>query len=261
VQVSTLANIIEISGGVYQNCARRNDGTVWCWGHNTYGSLGDGSTAHRTRPVQAQGITTAVQSSVSYTTCARLANGSSWCWGYNANGQVGDGTTTQRTTPTRVRNDAGFIDLRTVHAHTCARKADGTLMCWGRNQHGQLGDGTTSNRSTPVQVRNVSDATTLALPGHYFTCAIRTGGLLWCWGYNGWGQVGDGSTTNRSAPVRVNGLGAVTHVAQGGGFSHSNLARTATGETYAWGHNYLGSLGLGDATNRDYRTPQRVAGF
>jgi cysteine-rich repeat protein len=261
VQVVTLTNIVELDGNSRHYCARRDDGTVWCWGYNAHGQMGDGTTTNRNRPVQVSGINNTLQISAGAASCARLGDGTTWCWGFNGRGQVGDGTNTlQRDPPVRVSNDGGFIDLQAGYHHTCARKANGTLWCWGYNAHGELGDGTTTNRNAPTQVLNVSDATAVAVGGMYKTCAIRAGGLMWCWGRNQSGQLGDGTTTQRSAPVRVIGLGAVTHMARGGA-GKGNFARTVTGETYAWGYNYYGSLGLGDANIQNYPTPQRVPGF
>jgi cysteine-rich repeat protein len=259
-QVVTLTDIVELDGGVYGICARRNDGTVWCWGYNLHGQLGDGSTTNSDRPVQVSGINNALQIAAGNASCARLGDGTTWCWGYNGDGQVGDGTNIDRTTPVRVNNDSGFVDLQAGWFHTCARKANGTLWCWGSNGAGQLGDGTGTNRNVPTQVLNVSDATAIAVPGSHKTCAVRTGGLMWCWGHNGYGGLGDGTTITRRAPVRVIGLGAVTHMANGP-VGDGNFARTATNETYAWGYNFRGSLGIGDAGSEIYTTPQRVLGF
>jgi alpha-tubulin suppressor-like RCC1 family protein len=159
-----------------------------------------------------------------------------------------------------VRNDAGFISLRTGWQHSCARKPDGTIWCWGRNSWGQLGDGTGVNSSIPVRVSNVSDATKLAMPGDDYSCAIRAGNRVWCWGRNDNGRLGDGTNEDRTVPVQVIGLGAVVHLARGG-HGASNMAWTTDREIWAWGRNNLGSLGLGDDGRTDYQTPRRVIGF
>ena len=261
VRVVELQNIVELEGGAQSQCARRDDGTVWCWGYNSNGQLGDGSTTNRNRPVQVSGINNALQIAGGSASCARLDDGSTWCWGYNGYGQVGDGTSnTNRYTPVRVSNDSDFIDVQAGVKHICARKANGTLWCWGHNRFGELGDGTTTHRNVPTQVLNVSDATAIAVGGEHKTCAIRAEGLMWCWGYNAHGALGDGTTAHRSAPVRVVGLGPVTHMARGSA-GYSNFARTAADETYAWGQNYFGSLGLGNASTEYYTTPQRVPDF
>ena len=162
--------------------------------------------------------------------------------------------------PQRVVGDEGFVELRVSNSASCARKANGTVWCWGYNFYGELGIGSNTNRATPTQMLNVNDAVQLAMPGAHRVCFIRQNRTLWCAGFNEYGSLGDGSTTHRNSPVQVFGLVDVVHVSQSG-YSYATLATTANNATYAWGRNYWGSLGIGNANTTSYTTPQRINGF
>jgi len=200
---------VAVTAGLNHTCARRADGAVFCWGLNSSGQLGNGSTSGTTvgtGPSMVPGIT-AVEVSAGYlNTCARLGDGSVRCWGQNNFGQIGDGTTTNRPTPTAVRLPAPALELRVGAAFVCARLMTQAVHCWGYNTNGALGDGTTANRPTPAPVAGLTDATALAVSNSSHACARQAIGALRCWGYNRLGQVGDGSSVNRLTPVVVPGL-------------------------------------------------------
>ena len=133
-------------------------------------------------------------------TCAILDDGSVSCWGSNNYGQLGDGTTTDRNTPTQTSSlgtDRTAVAITAGDYHTCAILDDGSVSCWGCNNYGQLGDGTTTDRNTPTQTSSLgTDRTAVAITaGAYHTCAILDDGSVSCWGDNGYGQLGDGTTT------------------------------------------------------------------
>src|SRR5262249_17752399 len=136
-------------------------------------------------------------------TCARKTDGTIWCWGYNQYGQLGDGTNTTNPSPVKVMDNGPFIEVSAGGYHTCGRKGDGRLLCWGDNNVGMVGDGTTINRNTPVPVVGLPTAAAEVSAGEDHTCARLTDGTLWCWGYNYYGQIGDGSHTDSSTPVWV----------------------------------------------------------
>src|SRR5262249_32790744 len=147
----------QLAVGSAHVCVVKSDGTVWCWGDNTYGQLGDTTTNNHSSPVQVP--TAILPNAVEVTagenhTCARRSNGTLWCWGRNANGQLGDNTVSNRSSPTQVTpaNTSSGLQIRTGTAHTCAIKGDGSTWCWGNNNNGQLGDNSTSERHTPVKV-------------------------------------------------------------------------------------------------------------
>ncbi len=219
---ANLTDVAEVSAGGYFSCARLANGKARCWGSNFFGQLGDGTTVNRLRPVAVSNMsgTGALQevakvSAGRWHTCARLTNGQARCWGDNEDGQLGDGTTVDRLRPVAVSNATGGNALQNVRKisagtwHTCAQLSSGQARCWGANAFGALGDGTTTSRLRPVTVSD--PAGTGALTGvsgisageYRHSLALVDGDQARAWGYNFTGQLGDGTTTNRSRPVVV----------------------------------------------------------
>jgi len=211
-------------------------------------------------------------------TCALKTDNSVVCWGNNGNGQLGDNSTTQRLTPVQVHgvNDSGYLtgvaQISAGGSHACVVKTDGTAYCWGYNGNGQLGDNTNTQRNTPVQVHGVNDSGYLTSVsqisvGGNNTCAVKTDGTAYCWGYNGNGQLGDNTNTQRNTPVQVHGVsnsGNLTDVSQitasTGRYSYdyTTCAVKTDGTAYCWGNGTKGQLG--DGTNRYMYTPVQVHG-
>ena len=182
-------------------------------------------------------------------TCALTAGGGVKCWGNNSYGQLGDGTIyNQRTTPGDVSGLAsGVIDIAAGELHTCALTTDSGVKCWGWNAFLQLGDGTGTTRVTPVDVSGLASGVTAITAGGAHTCALTTGGGVKCWGYNIFGQLGDGTTTIRATPVDVSGLASgVIGIAAGG---YHTCALTTGGGVKCWGYNDEGQLGDGSLTS------------
>jgi alpha-tubulin suppressor-like RCC1 family protein len=266
----SLTNVSQLSLAVIYSCARIGDGTARCWGNNNNGVLGDGTQTQRLLPVTVKNpagtaaLTSVAQISVrGIHSCARISDGTARCWGYNPNGQLGDGTTTTRLLPVVVKNPAGSGSLTNVsqiaagRLHTCARISDGTVRCWGANANGQLGDGTTTQRLLPVIVKNSTNTGSLTavasiVPGGIHTCALLTDGTARCWGFNGNGQIGDGTTTQRLLPVVVKneaGSGSLTGVTQLSAQEVHTCARSTDAAVRCWGKNTNGELGDGTTTN------------
>jgi alpha-tubulin suppressor-like RCC1 family protein len=167
-------------------------------------------------------------------TCALLSDGSVRCWGSNYDSQLGDGTATYSSTPVTVLDLGGTgVAIATGSSHMSALLADGSVRCWGDNYHSQIGDGTTTDRSTPVLVSNLGGTAVAIAAGDRHTCALLSDGPVRCWGGNGVGQLGDGTTTSRSTPVSVSSLGG-TAVAIAAGSFHT-CALLSDGSVQCWG--------------------------
>lgn len=248
--------VVVISGGGEHSLALKLDGTIWTWGDNEYGQLGDGTTTDRSTPVQVSTLSGVVTISGGvFHSLALKSDGTIWTWGNNWYGQLGDGTTVERHTPVEVSGLSGVVAIAGGVYHSLALKSDGTVWTWGDNGYGQLGDGTNTNRTTPVQVSSLSGVVAIAR-GHQHSLALKSDGTVWAWGYNSDGQLGDGTNTNRTIPIQVSGLSGVVAIA--GGYNHS-LALKSDGTVWIWGNNRFGQLGDGTPTNKT--TPVEVSGL
>jgi alpha-tubulin suppressor-like RCC1 family protein len=258
VNVSGLASgVSAIAAGDSHTCALTAGGGVKCWGNNVTGQLGDGTTTTRLTPVNVNGLASGVSAIATggNHTCARTAGGGVKCWGWNYRGQLGDGTTTDRLTPVNVNGLASGVSAITAGGqHTCARTAGGGVKCWGYNSSGQLGDGTITDRLTPVGVSGLASGASAITAGARYTCAQTAGGGVKCWGNNYYGQLGDGTTTDRLKPVNVSGLASGVSAITAGDW-HS-CALTSGGGVKCWGYNGDGELG--DGTTTDRHTPVNV---
>jgi len=198
-----LDHVIALAAGATHTCARRSDGTLWCWGSNASGELGNGTMAPSASPVAVVTLGTAVAQVAAGAgfTCAALANGGVSCWGADGFGQSGQPAAAQVAVPTVVPSLGGVTALALGDAHACARRAGGGVSCWGHDLRGQLGAGDFQDRSAPFAVAAVPplDAA-FAGAGAAHTCAIQAGGLA-CWGADDSGQLGDGQHTDEKSPV------------------------------------------------------------
>jgi|GEM_PF-785456 len=244
-----------IAGGGSHSLALRSDGTVWAWGGNDYGQLGDGTTTQRQKPMQISGLVGVTAISCNHASdhsLALLNNGTVWAWGYNEWGQLGDGTTTNRLKPVPVLDLSDVTAIAAGGFYSLALKNDGTVWAWGNG--GMLGDGTSTSRNRPVQVSSLSDVTAIA-GGIFHSLALKSDGTIWAWGANDSGQLGDGTNINRLTPIPVLSLSNVIAIA---GAEHS-LALLSNGTVRAWGNNFNGQLGDGTTTNRN--APVAVSGM
>ena len=233
--------------------ALKSDGSLWAWGINTYGAIGDGTTSGRLVPTPIGTDTDwALVAEGAYCSFALKSDGSLWAWGHNASGQLGDGTTTDRLVPTRIGTDVDWVAVAGGLAFSLALKSDGSLWAWGYNEGGRLGDGTTTNRPTPTRIGTDRDWVRISA-GSGYCLALKSDGSLWAWGSNLRGQLGDGTTTEAHTPTRV---GTDTDwVTVACGPDHS-LALKSDGTLWAWGNNVKGELG--DDTTIERRVPTRI---
>ncbi|MBI5566349.1 MAG: hypothetical protein HY870_15730, partial [Chloroflexi bacterium] len=242
------ATVQGISAGGNHVCAQMSNGRLLCWGSNSSGHLGDGTTTPRFMPVDVVSVTSGAGSVVAggMMSCA-IINGGVKCWGANNVGQLGTGNLTGSSVPTDVVGlSSGVTTVGLGANHACA-VADGAARCWGYNLDGQLGTGNNSNTTVPTDVVGLSSGVTAIDGGSNHSCAIVDGGAK-CWGANGSGQLGRGSNSPSSVPVDVSGLiggSNVTSIAAGGEHSCAIVA----GAVKCWGSNQYGQLGTGNITN------------
>lgn len=258
----SLGNLNGAGGGT--NCAVMTDTTVKCWGSNTTGSKGIGTTATdltartmlaSTGPdVPLTGVTHV--SAGGYTSCV-VVSGAAKCVGKNDAGQLGDGTTTYRTIPVQVTGLTSGVSAVSANSssHSCALMTDGTVRCWGAGTSGQLGNGASLSSTTPVTVSGITNAVAV-LTGGSSTCALLATGVVKCWGLNANGALGDGTATNRSTPVSVSGITNATAIS---GVGYPMCALLATGSVKCWGWGVSGNLGNGTTANST--TPVTVTGI
>jgi alpha-tubulin suppressor-like RCC1 family protein len=248
---------ISASAGNSHSLGVRANGSLWAWGLNSFGRLGDNTVTSRSSPVSVVGgFSDWISASAGYHSLGVRANGSLWAWGNNASGRLGDGTATNRSSPVSVVG--GFSDWISASAgggHSLGVRANGSLWAWGNNGQGRLGDDTVTSRSSPVSVVGGFTDWISASAGNSHSLGVRANGTLWAWGYNGQGRLGDNTATNRSSPVSVVG-GFTDWISASAGY-HS-LGVRANGSLWAWGRNGRGQLGDDTVTSRS--SPVSVVG-
>ena len=235
----------KISLGVAHNGVITEDGSLYMWGYNYYGQLGDGTKEDRSKPVKIMDHVRSV-SLGDYYSGAITEDGSLYMWGRNSSGRLGDGTKEHRSNPVKIMDHVRSVSLG--YAHSGAITEDGSLYMWGYNGSGELGDGTKEYRSKPVKIMDHVRSVSL---GADHSGAITEDGSLYMWGYNGSGELGDGTKEYRSKPVKI--MDHVRSVSLGD--NHSG-AITEDGSLYMWGRN--GSGQLGDGTTEKRSNPVKI---
>jgi alpha-tubulin suppressor-like RCC1 family protein len=247
-----ISNPGQYAAGANHSLALKLDGTVWAWGDNSVGELGDGTTTDRHTPVKVLNLSNivAVAAGDGFSVAVK-SDETVWTWGRNGNGQLGDGTTTTRITPIMVPGLSNVLVIAAGLHSTYALRVGpggGEVWTWGDNSHGQLADGTTTDRHSPIKA-NIQYITNIS-PGDYHVLALRYDGTLWAWGNNGSGQIGIGTAGgNVLTPVNIP-LNNVAAIAAGG--SHS-VVMDANNNIWTWGDNSTGQLG--DGTTARHTSP------
>lgn len=266
-----ISSVVAIAAGESFSTALKSDGTVWTWGDNTYAQLGDTTTTARPTAVQVNGLGGVIQISAGqYHTLALRYDGTVWAWGYNGYGQLGDGTTAQRNSPVQVLGLTGVTNVTAGYLHSMAFKSDGTAWAWGNNGYGQLGVGDTLTQLVPKEIIGLTRDNLGTVPG--ITGVIGSGaggnssfvwkqdGTIWSWGRNDYSQLGDTTTIQRNAAVKLEGiqLDSINNItfsvlktpnmpaiASGADFS---LGLRSDGVILSWGAGNNGRLGNGATT-------------
>ncbi|MBA3542742.1 MAG: hypothetical protein H0T79_24205 [Deltaproteobacteria bacterium] len=291
-RIAGLDDVAEIAAGEMHTCARKADSTLWCWGHNENGQLGNGTTTHSKIAIQVPGLTGVMRfAGGRLHTCAvgsYLGAAGVWCWGRNGQGghatstaipnlgRLGNGTVTDSAMPVAVDLTVAAAAGQTVKAlstggyHSCVVLSDNAVWCWGRNTSSELGDGTTTPSSVPVKV-DLSGITPLPIGvgieevscsdgrrNPASTCIRFGNGAVHCWGHGTDGELGDGLGASRATPTIAlsTGLGAKpVQLAAGQG---ARCARLDDGEITCWGTNQNGVLGVGVGGNTRFTTPSHT---
>jgi alpha-tubulin suppressor-like RCC1 family protein len=246
VQVSGLTGVVGIATGKNHSFALKNDGTVWAWGNNDNGQLGNGNNTDSNVPVQVSGLTDVIAISAGENYSIALKNdGTVWGWGSNSNGQLSN--LSSSNLPAQITSITNVVAISGGLMHVLALKSDGTVWAWGDNISGQIGNGGISNSYVyPEQVSNITGVVSIA-SGMFHSLALKNDGTVWAWGNNVNGQLGNGTNVQDSnIPVQVSGMTGVSFISAG---MHHNLALKNDGTLWAWGYNGWGQLGDNSNTN------------
>ncbi|MGB3887016.1 protein kinase domain-containing protein [Gordonia sp. (in: high G+C Gram-positive bacteria)] len=232
-------------------CAVQN-GDLFCWGDNEFSQIGDGGTGTHNTPVKVPGLTNVTAVSIGNyrskndgypTTACAIADGDVYCWGANRYGQVGDGSTEGRQAPVKVPGLGKSTAIRTAAGTTCAVSVDKELFCWGSGEAGMIGTGNTAEVvATPQKVTALKNVSYVAGDGSTMCAIAGDDNSAYCWGGNDDGQIGNGTTTQTSTPVKVQNLKNVTSISVGGSYDrekdlyHRSSCAVADGKVYCWGN-------------------------
>jgi alpha-tubulin suppressor-like RCC1 family protein len=243
------------------NCSigRRTDGTVWTWGNNTAGQLGDNTVDDKSSPVSIVGahsftlIGNGAGNGTSVHVIAMKSDGTAWCWGQNTNGQLGDNTAASKSSPVSVVGTHSFIRVNAGDLNSFAFKSDGSAWAWGNNTGGTLGDNSATARSSPVSV--VGTHSFIQIDGGVSGLGRKSDGTVWMWGDNANAALGQNNVTNRSSPVSVVGDHSFRFATIG---RNHVLAIKPDGTLWGWGNNASGQLG--DNTTATRSSPVSIVG-
>jgi alpha-tubulin suppressor-like RCC1 family protein len=257
VMVNKLDGIVAVLAGNKHSVALKKDGTVWTWGYNGSGQLGDGTTRHSSVPDKVAGLSNVKAIASGSGHIVALKNdGTIWAWGGNQSGQLGNGQNVDCKTPTQV---SGLRDVTAIAAgafNTAAVKKDGTLWAWGFNGKGQLGNGGNERSTIPVRVSGIDDVHAVAA-GDWHVVALKHDGTVWAWGSNNVSQLGSSKASYSFSPVQVPGLNNVADITASVGHT---IAIASNNTVWAWGDAGTGQWGNGMSLEGSV-SPVQVAGY
>jgi alpha-tubulin suppressor-like RCC1 family protein len=246
--VGFLHSVTAIMGGEVHNIALKADGTVWGWGINFFGQVGNGTTNDASTPMQTSGLNSVIAlGGRGYHTLAIESDGSVWGWGWNNAGELGDGTTNRTTVPVKVVGLTNPAVVSAGYKFSIALMTNGTVFQWG---HGRV----IATNFAPIQVAGLSNIIAISA-GWDHALALRSDHTVWTWGQNNYGEIGDGGAVNRTNPVQVTTLSNI--VAVSGGDWHSS-ALGPDGMIWKWGRNDTGQLGNGTADSGQHPLPVKI---
>jgi photosystem II stability/assembly factor-like uncharacterized protein/alpha-tubulin suppressor-like RCC1 family protein len=239
----------DISTSTTHSLAIKKDGSLWAWGDNEYGQLGDGTNTDREEPVliDSGSVWTKIVAA-GYSTYGIKSNGSLWVWGLNSSGQLGDETSENKNIPVQIEQDYKWKGISSSGYHSIAIRNDNTLWSWGNNYNGQLGDNTNTNKNEPVQVGSSSDWMKV-FTGSSNTFAINSDGYLFAFGSQ---YLGDSTSSSSNIPVQIGNDDDWFKISS----ENHTVSMKEDGKLYSWGYNYRGQLALGN--NTTYNSPQLI---
>jgi alpha-tubulin suppressor-like RCC1 family protein len=257
-----LSSIIAISAGESHNTALRSDGTVWAWGWNAFGQLGNGSTNDASTPVQVSGLSNVVAiSGRAYHCLALKSDGTVWGWGWNTSGQLGIGSAAPAgvTSPVQVIGLTNPATISAGYTTSLALMSNGTLLTWGTDRKGEMGQTNPNVFSYhPIPVLGISNVVSVS-DDFQEPEALTSDGTIWMWGWNNLGQLGNGNTNDQHIPARV--LNLTNMIFAGATGDRNNCAIRADHTVWTWGRNFNGQLGIGTADQNAHPLPVQVPPF
>jgi len=244
VQVTSISSVIVVAAGYNHSIALKSDGTVWAWGNNARGQLGDGGFAESSFPVQVVGLTNVISIAAGrYCSIALKTDGTVWAWGENGSGQLGTGNLSDSNVPVQVLV-SNIVAISCNRYHSLAIDSSGNIFGWGDNYSGQLGDGTLDDRSTPIQVSGLTNVVEVDA-GYYHSMARLADNTVFSWGSNSFGELGDGTDIASLVPTIVPGLTGCGAIFAG---EHYSGALKNDGSVWMWGQNSSGQMGTGQTS-------------
>jgi alpha-tubulin suppressor-like RCC1 family protein len=254
VAVSGGHTFASVSAGDAHTCGVTTAGAAYCWGANGIGQVGDGTNINSNVPVAVSGgYTFASVSAGLFHSCGVTTAGAAYCWGFNKRGQLGNATNTASNVPVVVSGGYTFASVSAGWYHSCGVTTVGAAYCWGANFYGELGNGANSNSNVPVAVSGGLTFASVSAGSSGHSCGVTTSGAAYCWGWNFYAQLGNGTRTDSNVPAAVSGSHLFASVSAG--FLHS-CGVTTDGTGSCWGDNFYGQLGNG--TNIPSSVPRHI---